>query len=488
MKLCELLYGLKYKLFGVSKNAEVSNISSDSRKITCGCLFVCIKGSRRDGHQYACEAVAKGALAAVAERYVEGVPTVVVEDTRYTEALMWFRLCGMPYEDMKLCAVTGTNGKTSTAVFLGAALNAAGIKTAVIGTLGCEFEGNTRQIEYSSVSDAPASMTTPDPQVLYPLLRNLRSKGCKAVVMEVSSHAVALKKTAPLTFDCGVFTNLSPEHLDFHFSMENYYKTKASLFRQCRMAIVNVDDGYGRRLSCSLGEKAFGVSSEMAKRLSVNENGIEYYTRLYKSRNMTHIKTKALGFYNVYNTLLAANAAAALGADESAVSGGISHIGFVDGRLEKVLSQEGFDVYIDYAHTPDAVRATLCSVRAIAQNRRIVALFGCGGDRDKSKRAVMGALAESLADKVIVTSDNPRSEKKSQIIADILRGIKNGEKTVVIEDRRKAIEYAVETAEKGDVIVCLGKGHESYETDGEGKHPFSEKKIIAEAMSKRKKS
>lgn len=488
MRLWELLCGMRYKMLGASDKTEITHLTSDSRKVSEGSLFVCIKGSRRDGHDYAEEAVRRGAVAVVAERYIEGVPSVIVKNTRAANSLMWYRLCGCPDEKMVTCAVTGTNGKTSTAAFLAAILSAWGLKTAVIGTLGFQLEGAVVSLDTSSVSDRVAAMTTPDPEILYPLLKEAAERGCEAVVMEVSSHAIGQKKTAPIHFDCGIFTNLSEEHLDYHASMEAYYKTKASLFRQCRRAAVATDCGYGRRLRVALGKKAVGVSTDKVRCLSQTADGISYVVRL--GRDVLYIKTGAGGLYNVQNTLLAASAARMLGIDAKTIERGLGSVSSICGRLERVASAEdyGIDVYIDYAHTPEAMKNTLCSLRQMWRGRPIAALFGCGGDRDRSKRAAMGSVAEKYADTVVITSDNPRCEDRSRIIGDILCGISCEEKVTVIENRRLAIEYLIENAEEKSVVVCLGKGHENYETDREGKHPFSEKEIIAESLARRKRS
>lgn len=484
MQIAELLSGLKYSAFGVNLRGYVKSVADDSRAATFGSLFVCIKGTKRDGHQFAEEAIRRGSVAVVAEKYIRGLPCIVVKNTRVADAVIWDNFYGNPSRKMRMIAVTGTNGKTSTAAYLASAMNEGGIKTAMIGTLGCSFAGETTLFDGSAVCDTAAAMTTPDPKFLYGMLCHLYGKGAEAVVMEASSHSIAHHKLCPIRFEMGIFTNLSSEHLDFHHSMEDYYKTKASLMRKCRRVVIGCDSAYGRRLASEIGCNAVSCERSEAKWLRMSENGISYDFDI--CGETVTVKSSSPGFFTVENTLLASKAAYMLGVSPENICRGIGAVPYISGRMEKIVECEayGFHMFIDYAHTPDALASAINCIKSIAGGRAVTVLFGCGGDRDKSKRPLMGKTASCLADRVVITSDNPRSEKRENIISDILSGIKCYDNVRVIVDRRSAIEYAISTARKDEFILLCGKGHEKYETDSCGKHPFSEKDIVLSALSR----
>lgn len=484
MQIAELLSGLKYNTYGVNLRGYVKSVSSDSRTVAFGSLFVCIKGSKRDGHQFAEEAIRRGAVAVVSERYICGLPCIVVKNTRVADAVIWDNFYGNPTRRMRMIAVTGTNGKTSTAAYLASALNESGIKTATIGTLGCSFCGEVSFFEGSAVCDIAAAMTTPDPQYLYKILYQLCKKGAEAVVMEVSSHSIAQHKVCPIRFELGIFTNLSPEHLDFHESMEEYYKIKSSLIKKCKKAVIGCDCAYGRRLAAEIGRTVVTCDRSDAKWLRMSENGVSY--EIEQCGEMVSIVSSSPGFFTIQNTMLAAKAACVMGAPNESIAIGIKAVPFIAGRMEKISECEahGFHIFIDYAHTPDALASAINCIKSIAGGRSVTVLFGCGGERDRRKRSVMGAIAAELANRVIITSDNPRSERKENIISDILSGIRSYNNVRVIVDRRSAIEYAVSTAKKDEFILLCGKGHEKYETDRNGKHPFNEKDIVISALSR----
>ena len=478
MLLSELLEGLSCVLCCADGGLEITRPFSDSRRAVCGGLFLCICGTKTSGELFVREALEKGAAAIVTDAPVVGVPSVVVRDTRYAAAVIWNNFYKRPAEGMRLWGITGTNGKTSTAVFLKACLEADGRRVGIIGTLGC-FAGE-REVHCagSEKFGFPSAMTTPDPEYLYGVLREFQNMGMTDVVMEVSSHSIAQRKTDALRFFAGVFTNLSPEHLDFHKSMEEYFRVKASFVSRCEIRIVNEDDGDCRRFCASVPSVAVGkknVSSE-----SITASGVKYKLSLGNGEAL--IEARVGGGFTVYNTLLAAAAAVSGGVPLEKVKRGIFSVTSVEGRLERVFESEpfGFDVIIDYAHTPAALESVLLHLRKSARGR-VICVFGCGGDRDKSKRPLMGLVAQRLADGVIVTSDNPRGEDPEDIIRDIVKGM-SGDNAVVVRDRKKAIFRAVSMARAGDVVLLAGKGHEKYEIVGEKKTFFDEREVVKEAL------
>lgn len=468
----------------------VVGIRTDSRKVERGDLFVCIRGLTFDGHQYIKDAVARGAAAIIAEKTVDcgDVPVVAVEDTRLSAAMLYDAWYGHPTRSLKLIAVTGTNGKTSVTYMLRSIFEAAMYRCGVIGTVHCYSAGRRLEIR---AENPLANMTTPDPEELYRILSVMASDGVEYVFMEASSHALALRKLDALTFHAAVFTNLTEEHLDFHGNMENYFSAKARLFSMCKRAIINLDDAYGKRLretaSCSVltcsakGEAADFSAEEI---LDLGAEGMSYSLR---SRNvLATVHTPIPGRFTVMNTLEAAACALSEGIPPSVVISALGALCGVDGRMERVRLGIpcGFSVFIDYAHTPDALRNLLLSADGFRQKgQRIVVLFGCGGDRDKGKRPVMGRIASELADFSVVTSDNSRSEDPLTIISEICRGM-DADKYVAIPSREEAIDWVIRTAKGGDVILLAGKGHEAYEIDKGGKRPFDEREIVRAAVAR----
>lgn len=473
---------------------EITGITSDSRRCREGFLFVSIPGTVTDGHRYIAEAIERGAscLAVSDDSCVpEGVPYVLVKDTRRAEAFLWNTWCGDPARELTLFGVTGTNGKTSVTQILRAVLLADFRKTASLGTLGCEYcNVLVEKCGGSSVCDKAAAMTTPDAEYLYPALKRLKEQGCSTVVMEASSHALSQQKLAPLLFSFGIFTNLSPEHLDHHKTMAAYADAKAALLKQAKTGIVNVGTPWGKRLaearfcpvrSCS----SQGTADYMAREIrSLGSAGIAY--NLWHPGGVLPITSKLPGCFSVENTLLAAAAALEAGVDSETVAGAIASFGGVKGRMERVSDGKtrDYSVFIDYAHTPAALESLLKTVREFTSGRLIL-LFGCGGDRDRAKRPLMGAVAGRLADFTVITSDNSRSEDPLRILSDILTGFPASAAHTVLSDRRAAIRFAVDNARSGDVIVLAGKGHETYEINENGMHPFDEAAIALEAMQAR---
>ncbi|MBQ3184146.1 MAG: UDP-N-acetylmuramoyl-L-alanyl-D-glutamate--2,6-diaminopimelate ligase [Clostridia bacterium] len=472
MRLSRLLEGIKILETNLeSFDTEISSVSADSRSVQKDDVFISIAGNSYNGHRYIGEALQRRAAVIVTEdkSFTGGFPYIRVRSTRAAYALMWNNLCGRPSERMKYIAVTGTNGKSSTVSMTVHMLRASGIKCEGIGTLN-------------------ASLTTPDPPELYPRLKELADGGCEYVVMEASSHALEYRKLEPLYFKAGVFTNLTPEHLDFHKNMRSYAASKALLFPKCEVTLYNKDDKYAdavtygarRRISYSfLDNSADYICHNIRTELDRSSFDLLTIGELF------HITLTLPGRFNVYNAMAACSLVHRLGMPKELIKEACACMPPVKGRLERVeLTDNSYSVFIDYAHTPDALSKLLSTLREMTRGR-LVCVFGCGGDRDRSKRPGMGTIATALSDYTIITSDNPRTEDPIRIIRDILSGVDKTKRYIVIPDRRSAIRYAVHSARAGDVIVFCGKGHENYEINGWGKTPFDEKKIIQEAHKER---
>ncbi len=457
-------------------DAEITSVSGDTRRLQEGGAFVCLRGLHEDGHDRIPEA-ASLASAIIAERDdgtldLCGLPYAIVKSTRRALAYFAAALAGDPQKELTILGVTGTNGKTSTVQMLDAIFRGAGYQTAVIGTIAMAETGGT--------------MTTPDPEELYPMLRRFADAGVTHVFMEASSHALALDKLAPILFRGGIFTNLTSDHMDFHQTTEAYRAAKEKLFSQCECGIYNLDDPTGEMFHMNAPCKAYGYSAEReadfsAAEISCSAEGIAY--RL----NGTTVTCRIPGSFTVYNTMAAIAAAVVCGIPLAAAAASIASFAGVKGRMERLQLPCGsdIDVIIDYAHTPDALEKLLRSAREFAKGRRITLIFGCGGDRDPSKRRIMGSIATRLADLTVVTSDNSRSEPTFHILRDILKGIDREKPYVVIPSREAAIKYAIHTARPGEMILIAGKGHEEYEINATGKHPFSEREIVIRAAHER---
>ena len=475
---------------------EIKDISTDSRKSMKGAMFVCLRGTQFDSHNYIQNAINNGAACVLTESdcliqtVTEEVIFLQCDDTRAALAHLWHAWYGFPCRDLKIIGVTGTNGKTSVAHMLRTVLRSSWHTCGIIGTVGCESEKGSIE----TVTDVGLSnLTTPDPRDLYRIFAQMRDEGVEYVVMEVSSHALALKKLAPITFEAAIFTNLTPEHLDFHKTMEAYAAAKASLFQKTKLGICNADSPYCermlegatcRRITCTTKDKdADYTASEIEIQ---TQNGVAY--RLSSARTRLRIVCPIAGEFTVMNSMQAAICALELGCSPAAIKTALATMGGVKGRMERVrLGLEAdFSVLIDYAHTPDALEKLLLTARGLVQKGgRTVILFGCGGDRDRTKRAVMGEIAARLADHVIITSDNSRGEDPMQIICQIVAGIPPQKAYTVIPDRASAIRYAIENAKAGDLILLAGKGHEQYEIVGGERRPFCEGSLVKEAFRAR---
>lgn len=486
--LKELLEDIEYETNGeIIGDVNVSSIVTNSREVTPQSLFICLKGCRSDGHNYVKEAERRGAVAIVCSsgcRYKsEKAVFIRTENTRAAYSRIWRNAEKKPDKRIKLIGITGTNGKTTVSTMIYTALNKAGRKCALIGTLG-GYYGNEK-ITFDT-------MTTPDPEKLYPIMSRFAELGAEYAVMEVSSHSLSLNKLEGVSFFVGAITNLTPEHLDYHGNMSEYCKAKALLFDKCEKKLFCTDDVYTTEMyQKSVGEK---------KRVSVKDKEANYYADnvIFDGINgvsldfafnggKIELNSKIPGQFTVSNVLLAGAVLKELGLTSEEIKDGIAALEGVKGRMEKLPIEENFSVIIDFAHTPDALQKLLESVNAFKRSeQRVVTLFGCGGDRDKSKRSLMGAIASRLSDMVIITEDNSRSERKEAIIDDILTGIDKKSPHKVIFDRGRAIKFAIENAGKGDIILLCGKGHEEYEIDKSGKRAFSEREIVYSTLRKRK--
>lgn len=476
------------KLFGL----EVANVTTDSRECVENSIFICVKGCHDDGHRYINDALNAGARVIVAENVrnecVGGAALLYAENTRSVASLLYNLWYNDPVAKMRFIGVTGTNGKTSVAYMIYEILEAAGYKTGLIGTVEC-LSANKRRLE------SEGNMTTPAPQTLYRLLGEMRDDGVRYVVMEVSSHALAQCRIAPIFFDVAVFTNLSEEHLDFHSDMEDYYNAKKKLFLQTKSAVVNIDCEAGKRLDSFICEQQIlkrscscnrGDFCALGKKTS--QNGIEYLLVKNGDKcNSVTVKCSLCGEFQIMNSLQAIAAAELCGVSNDVAVAALEGLRSVSGRLERIndcfLEEQNISVFIDYAHTPDALERLLYSVRAmIPSGTRTILIFGCGGDRDKGKRKHMGQIASRLADFTVITSDNPRSEDPRSIIKEILKGIDKEKEFAVIESRSDAILTAItEFARNGDTVILAGKGHENYEITSTGKRPFDERSIVKRA-------
>jgi UDP-N-acetylmuramoyl-L-alanyl-D-glutamate--2,6-diaminopimelate ligase len=457
------------------RESEILDLAYDARTVDTGALFFCVPGARADGHDFAVEAVGRGAAALVVERPLEvEVPQLVVGDCRAAMAVAADVFFGEPTRSLEVAGVTGTNGKTTTAFLLRSILEAAGRRPGLVGTVEWMVGGQTRS----------APHTTPEAIDLQRLFREMLDAGDESAAVEASSHGSALRRLDRVRFDALVFTNLSQDHLDLHGTLEAYFDAKRRLFTgpQPPPAAVNVDDEWGRRLADELEAAhraplvTFGVGSGAevrAESLQVSAQGSRFRAAGIE------IETRLRGAFNVENALGAVAAGLLLDIDEDAIAAGIAAVGGVPGRFEAVDEGQPFAVIVDYAHTPDSLDIVLQAARDLGAGRLIV-VFGAGGDRDRGKRPLMGRIARDRADLAIVTSDNPRSEDPLAIIQDVLQGA--GMDVEIDPDRRSAIRRAIGLAAPGDVVVIAGKGHEQGQDSGGVVQPFDDREVAREAL------
>jgi UDP-N-acetylmuramoyl-L-alanyl-D-glutamate--2,6-diaminopimelate ligase len=451
---------------------EISGLAYSSQSVTPGALFFCVPGFRSDGHDFAPDAVARGAAALVTERPLDlGVPEVVVDSVRDAMGPAAARFYGDPTAELDVVGITGTNGKTTTAYLVRQLLEAAGRQTGLLGTVKRVVGGVEEEVE----------RTTPEAIDLQETFRRMRDAGDQAVAMEVSSHALELGRVAGIRFACRVFTNLTQDHLDFHDTMEAYFAAKRRLFEEGGLAVVNVDDEYGRRIAAEVDAVSFGIENDAdyrARDIDFDVNGSRF--TLETPDGELRIESPLAGLFNVQNLLGAIAAVRSLGVEEISLEG----FGRVPGRFEAVDEGQDFGVLVDYAHTPDSLENVLRAARELTRGRLHV-VFGAGGDRDRGKRPLMGDAARRLADRVLVTSDNPRSEEPEAIIDEVMEGAgPDAEREV---DRRRAIARVIEEAEPGDVVVIAGKGHEQgQEFENGRKEPFDDVTVAREALRSRR--
>ena len=475
MKLKELLASVDTVQVGADEQMEISGITADSRKVKAGDLFVAISGFNSDGNRFIPMAMEKGAsLVVTAKKPEADVPYVLVQNDRKALAQCAAALYGHPSKAMTMIGITGTNGKTSVTWLLKQVLEmTVGAKVGLIGTMENHIGDVVEE----------ALRTTPESNELQQLFARMRDAGCSHCVMEVSSHAITLERVAGVHFDVAAFTNLTEDHLDFHGSMEAYCDAKAELFRRCDKAVLNADDSWFDRFAEAASCPALTTSAKKeaglyAKDLVLLSNGIRF-TAVYGWQEAA-ICVPIPGKFTVYNTLTVLGVALQLGISLEAAAAALSKVQGVKGRIEVAPTPgKDFTVLIDYAHTPDGLENVLSSVRDFCKGR-LIAVFGCGGDRDPIKRPIMGRIGVELADIAVITSDNPRTEDPMTIIDHILKGADEaGGSYKVIENRVKAIGYAMDIAEKDDIIVLAGKGHETYQEIMGVKHHLDEREVVA---------
>lgn len=456
---------------------EVAGIFCDSRRVTKNSVFVCIVGSAMDGHDFAKSAYDNGAAAIICEKDTGLANQIIVDDSKAVYATLCAAYFGNPAKKLKLIGVTGTSGKTSVTYMTKSLLENQGKKVGLIGTIQNIIGSET----------LPAKNTTPDAYELQSLFSLMLKAGCEYVVMEVSSHALDQKRVFGLEFETAIFTNLSQDHLDYHITIENYLEAKLKLFKMAKRAIVNIDDKYAEQVidACECPVITFSAQKNeadyTAKEIKFYDDSVNY--ELVTHSNIGRVKISTPGIFSVYNSMAAGIAGICVGIDFNKVVSGLCNVSTVKGRVELVPCDKDFSIVIDYAHTPDELE-NVCTMFNKIKKGRLVTLFGCGGDRDKTKRPIMGEVVSRLSDFAVVTSDNPRSEDPEAIIEDILVGMKDKKTPYkVIANRAEAIEYAIKNAKKDDIILLAGKGHETYQILNTGTIHFDEREVIEKVLS-----
>lgn len=518
MKLQELLNGIEIIDIAGERNVEITGVVSDHREVKPGYAFICYEGLKVDGHRFIAGAIQNGAQAIIAEKQPSELPTDVTyirtANGRRAQALCAANWHKNPAKRLKLIGVTGTNGKTSTAHLTYGILKAQGLKAAVLGTVGHTYESDTPDpasnnaratsplLKSPTTINIPAHLTTPDAFQLHGLLKQIADTGIEYVVMETSSQGLAQHRLAGLTYHTAVFTNLTQDHLDYHGTMENYFAAKLMLFTQLHpegVAILNADSPATPRIAKHLSHAnilQYGVEADadlQARDIAVSLKELAF-TAVQRTNGNKLLKNSAsrkiratihlLGNYNVYNALAAIGVGMRYNCTTAAIRHGLAAT-VVPGRFELVnpsnKTEKDFAVIVDYAHTPDGLENVLTAARNIT-DRKLIAVFGCGGDRDREKRPKMGKISVQLADLSVITSDNPRTENPNEIIKDIVSNLPHGAAYLCISERREAIQYAIAQAKPGDIVVIAGKGHEDYQEIHGERFPFDDRKVAAECV------
>ena len=482
MKLTDVINGLNILNITGNSEIDITNIQYDSRKVTQGTLFICVKGFNVDGHEFIQKAIEQGAKAFLVQEdiQIEGYTFVKVEDTRKSMAKVATNFYENPSSKMDVIGVTGTNGKTSITTFLSEILSSENKKVGLVGTIKI-FDGE-KEVESNS--------TTPESIDLQRYFSDMVNNNCDYCAMEVSSHSLVLNRVEDTQFKIGLFTNLTPDHLDFHKDLEDYREAKEKLFYKTTVAnIINIDDNGGAKIyenikNLKTPAYTYGIDNEAdfrASNIKIDARGVSYTlkTPTYEEEIFVPVPGK----FTVYNTLAVIAACYMLNISKDVIIDGLKNTGGVAGRFETITNDKGISVIVDYAHTPDALENILNTAKEFAKGN-IITVFGCGGDRDTTKRPLMGNIAQKLSDIAIVTSDNPRTEEPKAIIEDILKGLDtNKENYKVVIDRKEAIERAIEMAKKDDIVIIAGKGHENYQIIGKVKHHFDDKEIAQEFLN-----
>lgn len=478
MRISDIIYREEYIVSEVADDLEFKGIKMRFEEIDEGDVFI-IPNSQRIPDFSKLKSLPIAVICDANAILPDNIPVIRVENSRLALSRTFFRYHSPDLENMKIIGVTGTNGKTSTATLICKVLSDEGYKTGFIGTGKIAIDGQ-------EINDINYSMTTPDPDLLYSALRQMSDAGCTAVVMEVSSHALALDKVAPLRFDYGVFTNMSKEHTDFHGDMENYFTAKIKLFDLCHCGIFNVDDEYAKRAYglCNTRKISAGIIWRGdCWATNIDNRGFDGVDYIYHQRDFSFkMKLSLPGIYNTYNSMLAAALCIDMGCKPCNVKTSLEQVSNIGGRYE--IIKDKISVIIDYAHTPSAFESILKDLALIKGDKRLTVIFGCGGNRDREKRPMMAKIAEKYASKIIVTSDNSRGEPTKDIICDIIRGFERG-RYEIIEKRADAITEAIVNSQDGDIVAIIGKGPEKYNIDSGGYHPFDEKTIIGSALRMR---
>ncbi len=491
-------------VIGKVPEGKITGIASDSRRIRPGYMFIAIRGSRRDGQAYISEAFERGAVCALAEK-TDSLPeqpggkVIFVKDPREAESRAWYNFYKRPADNMVKIAVTGTAGKTTVTTLLSKILSAAGKKAGSVTTIKTTSDGRVLDIGDggSSVTDYIGKMTTPDPEYFFRAVSEMKNDGCRYLIYEASSQSILRRTTSAITPDIAVYTNISEEHLDAHGTMENYFAAKASLMNGVKTAVINMDDSRistlpnmypsAEFIKVSANASLAGKSDVCALRyVNHGEDGVEYV--YFSEKAVFRLSCRLVGLHSVYNTMEAAACAIRLGVDPMTVKDVLESPTDIDGRMYRIQlpEKQGYPtVFIDYAHTPKALE-TVCSSLAEMKKGRLYVVFGCGGDRDRSKRPLMTEAVQKYADVTVVTRDNPRSENEEQIFSDIMAGIDKTKNHTLIPDRREAIKYACGECGEGDIILLAGKGHEKYEITREGVFPFDEERIVRDFYEAKK--